>query len=199
MACRKSLLRPRRTAAPTTLNTVPHAVTTMIRINVVAAPRPIVQNASATSQLKSSILVLVDQVFRIQWLAKPFDRNLVERAVFVHCVDRMVESFHQRRLVFVYGEMIGRGQELDFLLGLNVGVACEHLTADVVADRHELSLAGQERLDHRAIIVEATDIGCFWGCARQRGIVKRPADDANALVGEVSGGSYAHGVWADQR
>ena len=129
----------------------------------------------------NSILEVVGVERRLQ----PGLRALVQLAVGEHLGDRVVDRLSSGVLVLVEADMRRRGQELELLLRLQRVLPGEHLGADIVADHHQLGLAGDEGLDHRIVVVEALDVG-VGGCGLgQRGVFQRAAVDGDRLVGEV--------------
>ncbi|MCY1293844.1 hypothetical protein D9M70_431170 [compost metagenome] len=78
-----------------------------------------------------------------------------------------------------------RSQKLELLLRLQRLLARQHLGADVVADDHQLGLAGDEGLDHGIVVVEALNVGVGGSRLGERGVLERAAVDGNGLLGKV--------------
>ena len=95
--------------------------------------------------------------------------------------------------------MRGRGQKLELLLRLQRVLLGQHLGADIVADDHQLGLAGDEGLDHGIVVVEALDVGRGGRGLGQRGVLERAAIDGDRLVGKVFLAFDRHRGRADDR
>src|SRR5579871_4007611 len=60
-------------------------------------------------------VISVDEILRVERLAEPFLRDLVERAVLRHGGDDVVYGLDERRLALVDREVVRRGHELELL------------------------------------------------------------------------------------
>ena len=111
--------------------------------------------------------------------------RLAQRAVGQHLGDGVVDGLLQAILALVQADMRRRGHQLEFLLRLQRLLARQHLRADVVADDHQLRLAGDEGLDDGVVVVEALDVGRRRRGLGERGVLQRAAIDGDRLAGEV--------------
>ena len=169
------------------LRTVPISVVTAISKTVIAAPlrdraERLVQPAEVEAVAHRT------QSLRLSGLSGTFSQAselCVELAVGEHLGDRVVDRLLQAVLVLVEADMRGRGQQLELLLRLQRFLLGQHLRADIIADHHQLGLAGDEGLDHGVVVVEALDVGRSGRSFGERGVLQRAAVDGDRLVGKV--------------
>src|SRR3954468_25083504 len=96
------LVRP---AAPRMLRTVPNRAVTATRKTVVSAPVAISLTASC-SQLKSRLLSIGLQIFRVERAVQPFDRDGIQGSIREHLRDDIVDRLFKARLILVEADVI---------------------------------------------------------------------------------------------
>src|SRR5215471_16849492 len=168
------------------LSAMPTVAATAVRHTVTAVPwRNRLRYWSSAP--KSSRYPIAASEIRRERQIEPFLRDRVQAAILLHLRDRVVELLLQARLVLVEADMVGRVHQLEFLLGLDRRMLGQDGGADVVADDHQLDLAGEEGGDHAVVVVEALDVGAGRRHLGHRGVLERAAIDRNRLALEVGG------------